>query len=485
MYPWRSVIQIRKSATQTVYLQIANAVIKEIHEGRLQPGQKLPGARALGQLLGLNRKTIVAAMDELYSQGWIEMYAQRGSFISKKLPEIIYQPIGEQNMAGGIKSGMMPVNEFPALESLHTDNKNKILIDDGVPDTRLAPLTAVFKHQRSLVSKKIFNGLLRYNAVEGDIGLRTTLQHHLHNTRGIVTTAANIFITRGSQMGIFLTMSALIKKGETCITSFPGYPIVDNIIHHLGGKTAHVSVDGSGIITNEVEKICQHKKIRLLYITPHHHYPTTVTLSPARRVELLQLALKYNFYILEDDYDYDFHYSNNPVLPLASLNKNGRVIYIGSFSKCLAPAIRIGYFVAPPEILEAVNKLRRIIDRQGDPVLERSLSAFIKSGDLERHLKKVVKIYKGRRDYFCSLLEEQLGDHLYFTRPEGGMSVWIVFKKNRVVKKLPEQLAARGYQLDADNIFITHFNAIRTGFASLNEKEMDKYIATLKSILSE
>jgi GntR family transcriptional regulator / MocR family aminotransferase len=486
MYPWRSVIQLKKNSRQPVYLQITNAIIKEIHEGRLTSGQKLPGARSFGKLLNLNRKTIVAAMEELYSQGWVEMFAQKGTFVSNKLPEIVYQPLTHQHSHPAAKSVVAhAVNDLPFLEPLQTDLKNTILVDDGVPDVRLAPLSAVFKHQRSLISKKSFTSLLKYSAVEGDIDLRTTLKHHLHTTRGIVTTAANIFITRGSQMGIYLVAAALIKKGDTCITSFPGYPIVDAIIHHLGGKTKQVAVDANGIITSEIEKICRRKKIKLLYITPHHHYPTTVTLSPARRIELLQLALKYDFYIMEDDYDYDFHYSNNPVLPLASLNKSGHVIYIGSFSKCLAPAIRIGYFVAPVEILEAANKLRRIVDRQGDPVLERSLSEFIKSGDLERHLKKMVKIYERRRNYFCSLLEEHLGDHLHFTPPEGGMSVWVVFTKNRVVKKLPEQLARKGYRLDADNTFIEHFNALRIGFASMREKEMDKFVMTVKNMLTE
>ncbi len=137
-------------------------------------------------------------------------------------------------------------------------------------------------------------------------------------------------------MAIYLSMAALIKRGDTCITSFPGYQIVDDMVKHLGGKVAHVAVDAEGLLTSEVEKLCKERD-QIAPCHPHHHYPTTVTLSPTRRIELLKLASKHNFFILEDDYAYDFQYANNPVLPLASLNCMTRVIYIGSFSKCISP----------------------------------------------------------------------------------------------------------------------------------------------------
>jgi GntR family transcriptional regulator/MocR family aminotransferase len=324
---------------------------------------------------------------------------------------------------------------------------------------------------------------LKYGHVEGDLDLRTTLKSYLRDTRCIVTSVENIFITRGSQMGLYLILASLIKSGDTCITSFPGYKVVDDTIRHLGGRVLHVEVDDEGLVTKKVEEFCKRRKISLLYITPHHHYPTTVTLSPVRRIELLQLAIKYNFYILEDDYAYDFHYSNNPVLPLASLNKSQHVIYIGSFSKCLAPSVRIGYFVAPVEVIEAANKLRRVIDRLGDPPLERALSEFIKSGDLQRHLKKVVKIYRHRRDNFCELLKTHLSDHVSFAKPEGGMSVWVIFKKGITLKTLPARLAREGYFIESDNIFDKKLNAIRIGFAALNEKEMDRFVAAIARIL--
>lgn len=484
MFPWRSVIRIKRTADKPVYLQVANSIIEEIHSGRLAPGQKLPGTRKLGALLKLNRNTVVAAINELCSQGWIESSMHKGTFVSAKLPQVEYKALPAKELPDGKKSAIR-INDLPSLEPLYLDGSGKILIDDGVPDVRLAPILQLFRHQRSILSRKVYSTLLKYNHVAGDLDLRTTLTSYLRDTRGLTTTPDNIFITRGSQMSIYLSMAALLKPGDVCITSFPGYPIVDTMAKYLNGQVEHVSVDSEGLVTNDVEKICKRKKIKLLYATTHHHYPTTVTLSPVRRIELLRLALKYNFFILEDDYAYDFQYDNNPVLPLASLNKNSHVIYIGSFSKCLSPTVRVGYLVAPTNVINAANKLRRVIDRQGDPLLERALSEFIKSGDLQRHLKKVVRVYKFRRDYFCSLLTKHLSDHLTFSKPDGGMTVWITFKRRTATKGIADKLSNSGYLLDSDSLFLEKLNSARIGFAAFNEEEMEHFVAALKKALIE
>ncbi|WP_162915403.1 aminotransferase-like domain-containing protein [Paraflavitalea soli] len=479
MFPWRAVILINKASGKPIYLQVVDSIIAEIHAGRLRPGQKLPGARTLGELLGLNRKTIVAAMDELNSQGWIESFVHKGTFVSSRIPSIAYQSLPGKELPGNQETTAVQVNDPSWLETLYLDGSGKKMMDDGVPDVRLAPMQQLFAHHRSLLSKKAYLSLLKYNHVAGDLDLRTTLSTYLQETRGINSTPENIFLTRGSQMGIYLTLAALIKRGDSCFTTFPGYQIVDDMIKHLGGKVVHIPVDEEGLLTGSIEKICKKKKIKLLYATPHHHYPTTVTLSPDRRIELLRLASKYNFFILEDDYAYDFQYANNPVLPLASVNNN-RVIYIGSFSKCISPSVRTGYVVASGAVIKVVNKLRRIIDRQGDPLLERALSEFIKSGDLQRHLKKVVKLSLHRRDYFCALLTKHLSGEISFVKPEGGMSVWIVFKKAKTAKGLLEKLCQAGYLIDSERVFLEKLHAIRIGFASLTEKEMEDFVGALR-----
>ena len=181
--------------------------------------------------------------------------------------------------------------------------------------------------------------------------------------------------------------------------------------------------------------------------------------------------LNYGFAILEDDYDYDFHYQRAPLLPLISIASNGNVIYMGALCKIVAPAIRIGYMVAPKDFIASAGHLRRIIDRQGDAIMERSIAQMIQQGDLQRHSRKALKLYHARRDHFCNLLSEHLSDHLSFKKPEGGMAVWVILRKELSWSAiaafcLRKNLVIPNYQ-NYDSSKIGH-NGIRMGFASLD-----------------
>ena len=162
-----------------------------------------------------------------------------------------------------------------------------------------------------------------------------------------------------------------------------------------------------------------------MYLTPHRQFPTTVTLAAPRRLALLQLAANERFAIVEDDYDHEFHYTGRPVLPLASVDAAGLVIYIGTWSKVLAPALRLGFIVAPPDLVERLVAYRSFLDLQGDPVLECALAELLDDGLIQRHVRKVKRIYQARRDAFVAALRGQLGTFLSFAVPSGGTAVWV------------------------------------------------------------
>jgi GntR family transcriptional regulator/MocR family aminotransferase len=234
-----------------------------------------------------------------------------------------------------------------------------------------------------------------------------------------------------------------------------------------------------------VEKLCQKKAIRMLYVIPHHHHPTTVTLTPERRIHLLELAARYAFAIIEDDYDYDFHYAGKPMMPMASHDRNGNVIYIGALSKSLAPAIRVGFIVAPAAFIRTATYLRKSIDTQGDSLVENAIAELYKDGTIVRHIKRSVKLYKDRRDHFCQLLRQELGGAVSFGIPEGGMSVWTNFLKNHlpvVVARAYKKGLILGDGSDYDTGEIK-YNSVGLGFASLNFKEQEKAVALLKEIV--
>jgi len=224
--------------------------------------------------------------------------------------------------------------------------------------------------------------------------------------------------------------------------------------------------------------------VKAVYITPHHHFPTTVTLSAERRLHLLELSHKYKFAIIEDDYDYDFHYNSGPILPLASFDQHGSVVYMGSFSKLLAPGIRVGYLVAPRNLVSALCRARRYIDRQGDFVMERALAQLIAEGDFQRHLKKSLRAYRIRRDLFCGELAKKCNEHISFQIPEGGMVVWSKFHPNINLKKLQQYLISKQVILDVDREILKNHHATRLGFASLNEPEITRATTILGAGLS-
>ncbi len=487
MLPYRQLLRFNKTLNTPVYLQLVNNIIKEINKGRLAAGLRMPGTREMASLLGLNRKTVTIAYDELMAQGWLEIKPSRGTFVSEALPEVKYQEIdpGTKRVEGRFEQCGFPLT-VTISETESPDIKHQYLeIDEGSPDERLAPIATIYKYCRSLVKSGLGRRLLKYQDEKGDEILRKTLARYLAETRGLSNDIENIMITRGSQMAIYLAFQVLLSKGDNVVVGSCNYAAANESIIKAGGKLISVEVDEHGINIEALKSICLHQKIKGIYITPHHHFPTTVTLNAERRIALLKLAEQYKFAIIEDDYDYDFHYASNPILPLASMDRKGLVIYIGAFSKLLAPAIRVGYLAGPRQFIQEIAKLRRNIDRQGDPIMERAIALMIKDGEIQRHLKKSLNIYRTRKDFCCQLLRQEIGKYINFSTPEGGMVVWIKFNNDIDINHLATALKKQYIFINTQKEFVKPYNAIRFGFASLNEEEIKKAVLATKSAIKE
>lgn len=487
MLSFKELILIDKACETAIYLQIANAFIHNIRRGTLRKGLKLPGSRELSMELGIHRNTMLAAYEELSVQGWIEMIPRKGTFVVEHLPEI--KPVNINNEE--------TIRQYPRKTIFSLDDKKIVLfpsidfpesmsltINDGFPDIRLAPTELFIREMRSLSRQPAFRKYYLYGNPRGPIYLRETLAAFLSDTRGLPISAANVMVTKGAQMGIFLAASLLAKPGDNVIVGEPSYFAATLTFEQIGAAINRVPVDDSGIDVDAIEALCKKKKIRLVYVIPHHHHPTTVTLTPERRIQLLELAAKYKFAVIEDDYDYDFHYTGNPILPMASLDNHGNVIYIGTLTKTLAPAMRVGFIVAPENFINAVANFRRGIDGQGDSMMEVAIGELYRNGTIGRHIKKVVKVYHERRDHFCKLLTDKIGDHVSFKIPAGGMSVWTKFM-DADVKDVAERAAKKGLTMSKGSVYnsIVNYNSTRLGFASLNEKEQEKAIGILAKCL--
>jgi GntR family transcriptional regulator/MocR family aminotransferase len=483
----RELIEIDGASSMPVYLQISHAIVVGIRQGKLRKGLKLPGTRELGGLLGVNRMTVVAAFQELEAQGWIELRARQGTFVKAMPPllapaRITRQPtlVGLPETAGFSydKKRILPVftSGFPSASSL--------IFNDGFPDVRLAPIEALGAAIRSLSRRSVNRKYLQYGGAQGTLLLRQTLADFLCDTRGLAVAPENILITKGAQMGIFIAGSVILTPGDEVIVGAPGYDMANITFRQLGARVNGVPVDAEGIDTAKVEQLCKRKKIRLLYVIPHHHNPTTVTLSPERRMHLLHLAAQYKFAILEDDYDYDFHYASRPIMPMASHDGRGNVVYVGTLTKTFAPAVRFGFIVAPADFIQTATAFRRTVDTQGDSFIEHAIAELYRDGTLTRHIKKSLKIYRERRDHFCGLLSTELHKHIDFMIPDGGMSVWARFHAD--LKKVSPRAFEKGLVIKDGTSYDTgkvNYNAVRLGFASLNLKEQGEAVGILKGVL--
>lgn len=484
MFPFKTSISLQRDQGPALYLQLSNQFISLIKEGTLPPGTKLPSSRNLSEILEVHRKTVVASYEELLLQGWIESIPKKGTYVHANLPMLQQQEYVNEEQNRQTETANFNFNKNKLLyRKAYETGPDWTVIDDGISDVRLTPIDDIARTYRRLAGKKSTLEALTYGLTSGNLKLRKALSTYLNKTRGLRISEDRILITRGSQMGIYLASKLLFETEGNVIVGSTNYIAADVTMKDSGANLIRVSVDDNGLNTNEIANICQHKKVTAVFVTSHHHHPTTVTLSAERRIHLLNLAKEYEFAIIEDDYDYDFNYNHAPILPLASHDIHGNVIYIGSICKTVAPVFRIGYMVAPKEFVEEAAKVRRYIDRQGDALLELTFVDFIQSGDLDRHIKKILKAYRIRRDLFCKLLKSELGDVFSFQVPKGGMAVWVTLRKEYDWDVLSEH--ARKYKLEIGDwrrydLERSGHNSIRMGFASKNEEEIRTLIYRLR-----
>ena len=489
MLPFQTLLVIDRTGATPVYQQIANGLIHIIRNGMIKPGSVLPSTRAMAVLLQVHRKTVVAAYEELSAQDWIESAPRKSISVSKRLPDLKPRSFKRVDETTAYKktTGNFFLKLAEPTVSIVKKPVYRLVINDGFPDPRIAPVDGLLKQYRFLLKRIQPEGLIMHGDAEGSLHLRNAIAGFLGDTRAIHAEHENILLTRGAQMAIFIAARMIIKPGSTVIVGEPNYSNANMIFEHFGAKLVKVPVDEHGINADAIEKICRKSKPALLYVIPHHHHPTTVTLSAERRMKLLDTIRTFKLPVIEDDYDYDFHYNKSPILPLASADHNGYVLYIGSITKSFASTIRIGYLVAGAAFVQQAAALKEMIDIRGDVLMEEAMAVLFKSGDMQKHLKKSIKIYQARRDMFCSLLKDELEDMIRFTIPAGGMAVWARFEKKYPVQWVSERAAKLGLYMSPGHFYNTgkhNYNAARMGFAAMNKKEMEDIIQVMKMIRS-
>lgn len=485
--PYQSFIKIDLDSTSSRYMQLANQLINAIQRGYLVEGTKLPGTRSMAAILDEHRKTVVSAYDELDAQGWVEVIPNRGTFVlgEKKTKGIRFSAITQNQLAQYPKETGYSFEKSTLLDNPFDDANCELVFNDGTPDVRLNQMDQLSRVYSSNIKRKNNQRKFGYYNRDGSEYFKENLANYLNLTRGLHIATSNLLITRSTEMSVYIISEILLHPEDVVIVASLSYFSVNMIFQKSGARIVQVPIDEEGIDVEAVKELCEKQRIRMLYITPHHHYPTTVTLSGQRRIDLLALATRYGFVILEDDYDYDFHYDKSAVLPLASSDTNGMVIYVGSFGKSLAPGFRTGFVVAPENIMREMQKYLGIIDRQGDVLMEQVLAEMIEEGEIHRHLKKSIKVYCERRDRFAALLSQELGDYVNFKIPTGGLAIWTEWDASINLMRLATYCQRNQLFIPKTLLYQSKtITAMRLGFGHLNEEEMEKAIEVMKSGIS-
>jgi GntR family transcriptional regulator/MocR family aminotransferase len=466
-------------AEEPIFLKIARAVVDDVRRGRLKSGDELPGSRTLAATLGVHRNTVLAAYRELAAEGWVSFEQARRTIIATDLPETEVKVARlTKHSPGAIGFDLPDARE----EIIAMPPRAGVLsLSGGIPDVRLAPLTSLARAFRRALRHQ-GRGLLGYGDPRGPKRLRAAVASMLTRTRAIAANEDDLMITRGSQMALDLLSRTLIRPGDVVAVEALGYRPAWRALRAAGAKLVPIPLDSQGMRTDALTDVAKKNRIAAVYLTPHHQYPTTVVLSAGRRLELLALASQRRFAILEDDYDHEFHYTGRPVLPLASSDRDGVVVYLGTLSKVLAPGLRIGYVVAPSPLLERLVRCRIDVDRQGDLPLEIAVAEMIEDGEVQRHTRRARRIYLERRDVLVDALEKKLGGVVEFDTPAGGTALWAEVDGSIDVDAWCERALTAKVAFQTARIFAFDDRArpfARFGFAQLDPREIETAIDRL------
>lgn len=483
MRTWTLALPIDRADPAPVVRQIARAIAAHVSAGRLRAGERLPGTRELSRVLDVHRNTVAAAYAELAAEGWVDPASGRGTFVSAEIPAPRRGGAPAPAPARAARTPGYALPPGPTPPPARPRARGLLDLEGGIPDLRLVPVAELARAYRRALRRP---GVLGYGDPRGQPALRAAIGAMLRSTRGLDPDPDRLLVARGSQHAISLAARALVRPGDAVAVEDPGYPAAWESFRAAGARLVPVPVDAEGLCVDALEAVVRRERVRALYLTPHHQFPTTATLPAGRRLALLRLAAAERFAIVEDDFDSEFHYDGRPVLPLAASDPAGVVVYVGTLSKVLAPGLRLGYVHAPREVIASLAEHRRYADRQGDGALELAIAELLEDGEIPQHAWRMRRLYAARRDALAEALRAELGAELAFTVPPGGMALWCHAAEGLDVERWAQAAEAEGVLFDTARQFAfdgAPRPALRLGFAADAERELREGVRRMAAAL--
>ena len=422
------VIALKRTDAKPLYQQICDGYREAIVDRRIRGGQRLPSTRTLAAQLEISRTPVLNAFDQLRAEGYFESRPGSGTFVSSTLPAeaVTLKRPGERP---GVRRPATPANARRP-DSRHSAHEPWL---DGFGAFRMSEPALdhfpfpVWSRLVARHSRGVHPVALNYGSPMGDLPLRQALAAYLRTARAVRCEAEQIMVVSGSQHALGIAARVLLQPGEPVWVEEPGYGGARDALVMAGARLVPVPVDTEGL--NVAAGIRRSRAARAALVTPSHQYPLGATLSASRRLQLLDWAQAAGSWIIEDDYDSEYRYESQPVAALQGLDREARVIYIGTFSKVLFPALRVGYIVVPTELVDRFKAVRETMDICPPALGPAVLADFIAEGHFARHLRRTSLLYRDRRSALVNALHASFGSRMEVVGSEAGIHLVALCKE--------------------------------------------------------
>lgn len=479
----RTVFEVDRASDEPLYRQLRKAIEHGIGSGLMDAGGRLPSSRELARELGLSRNTVNAAYQELVAEGFVESRARQGLYVNREMrphcavePDTVARPYDWASRLRNLPSRADPL---PHIEKQSDWVGYPYPFLAGQVDFRAFPARAWARSLNDALYHPHAQFSLQDSIAADDPLLAETLCTRLLPARGVRAEPDEVLVTVGSQQGLDLLSRALLKPGSHVAVEDPGYLDARHIFARAGADLLPLPVNASGL-----QPPATLHGTDLLHVTPSHHHPTNVTLGIGRRRELLALARESGTVIVEDDYDSEFRYQGRPTPALKALDETGQVVYLGTFSKFLAPGLRLGYLVGSRELIRELRDIRRYSVRHPSGHTQRALALFIRSGEYHRAVRRYRTRLMRKWEAACAAADTYLWR---CSPPPGGVSLWMTGPDGLDGRRLAQLAQQRGVLIEPGDLYFLGErpprNHFRIGLAAPQLAMIDPGIALLGELV--
>jgi GntR family transcriptional regulator / MocR family aminotransferase len=464
-----------------LFRQVYRRMREAILSGALRGGERLPSTREVAKQLGISRTVVLLAYDQLLAEGFVVGRGGSGTYVSDGLGGGVAKPKNVAKLRlsryGNAAAEVAASVDFPGRRSVPLRYD---FVYGGRGDIETFPFEMwrriLLRHMRKAPVRE-----LDYGTAAGSVALREAIAAHLRRSRAVICDASQVVVLNGSQQALDLIARVLVERGDRVAIEDPQYQGSREILRAAGAHLLPVPVDRDGLDPARLPK-----QARVAFVTPSHQFPTGAILALARRLALLEWAGRKDAVVVEDDYDGEFRYEGQPLESLQALDREGRVIYIGTFSRTLFSALRIGYLIAPKSLVAAFTSAKWLCDRHTATLEQETLAEFISSGMYERHLRRIRRRNSARREALLGAIREHLGEKVQVSGDSAGTHVVLRIRARIPERTLIERAAARGvgvYGMSRYFLKRPTATALMLGYSSMREQEIREGIRRLAEAL--